>query len=772
MEILSNQFIEALGWTLAHTLWQASLIAILLAIALVLFNQRSAKFRYNLGAGALAFILILSLGTFVYEYASLEMSPNSESVYTNYSMPQTDTKALALSEHEASPFFSITAYRNYFDEHLPLIVTCWLLGVLIFSLRLIGSVAFLQRLKNYRNYPANTVWQLKLNELTELMQITQKVKLLESAIINSPVVIGYFKPVILVPIGMLSGLPTEQVEAILAHELAHIQRKDYLVNIVQNIIETLFFFHPAIWWISSLVRHERECCCDDLAVQTTQNSVSLVKALTELESFRTHRSQANLALALKGRSGQLYQRISRIVSNKPHIPAFKEGLFLVSIVVASLFFSSLQANDVDDSATQLMLNETALKLTAQDNMFFQDTTKKVPIVFKDGASNYAFTEEGKVYHVVMNDKNKVIDLYVDGKQVAKSEYNKHNKAVKKALVLNMPPPPDAPKPVAAIEEIVEVPAPRGNSTNITIRNGQRTFNTTNKNGEYVFAKLDKEDNITELFIEGKKATEAQKKEYQTIIKKEIASLKEKEKELRVHEKELREQEKEILEKAIAMEEELREQEQIIHEERLKAEMARLQALELQEVAEVAEVRAKLSERRAKKEKVEAQRAFVKAQIAQLKEEEAKLSGVKKEEAKQRLEVLSNKQNELARLQKELSREQVHMSEQEEETRRLRELQLKELALHKEELEKQQRDLSLLSQDMKNREKLLKEINKMLLQDGLIDNENGYNLELDENSLLINGKKKPEKYHKKYLKIIEKFDKKKLKGKEKFIIKND
>ena len=116
--------------------------------------------------------------------------------------------------------------------------------------------------------PRPVFWQERLDRLARALRLSRPVALLESCLAEVPVVIGYVRPVILMPVGLLAGLPAGQVESILLHELAHIRRHDYLVNLLQTSVEGLLFYHPAVWWISGVIRAERENCCDDLVVAT------------------------------------------------------------------------------------------------------------------------------------------------------------------------------------------------------------------------------------------------------------------------------------------------------------------------------------------------------------------------------------------------------------------------------------------------------------------------------------------------------------------------
>jgi TonB family protein len=186
----------------------------------------------------------------------------------------------------------------------------WSLGVLAFSLRLVlGSkqVAMLRR----RGAPAEATVLESVAGLAKRMGLTRPVRVLISTLADSPSVVGWIRPVILLPSATILGLTPQQLEAVLAHEIAHIRRYDYLVNILQIVVETLLFYHPAVWWASARIRHERELCCDDLAVRSCGDALSYARALTALEKLRV--LTPNLAMGSTG--GSLFYRIQRLMGD-------------------------------------------------------------------------------------------------------------------------------------------------------------------------------------------------------------------------------------------------------------------------------------------------------------------------------------------------------------------------------------------------------------------------------------------------------------------------
>jgi len=333
--LLPPQLTHALGWTLIHSLWQGAALAILLAISLILLRKNSSKLRYFIATSALFTLVLASVITFMSLYQTTAPLSNYSSLAPKIG-GATSVSLIHSIQTQAPDKFAF--FSNYFGQHLPLIVTIWLLGVLVLMLRFLGGYALLQRMRHHQVAATNREWQLKVLEIADHLKIKKIVRLLESANAKTPMVIGYLKPVILLPLGTISGLGSKQVESILAHEMAHIARNDYLVNILQSIVEIFLFFNPAMWWISGCVREEREHCCDDIALQLTGDHLTLVKTLATLEEMRIAAPPA--AVAFAGKKGGLVGRIRRIINAPRTNATFSEGFVAAILLVGFLFMGS------------------------------------------------------------------------------------------------------------------------------------------------------------------------------------------------------------------------------------------------------------------------------------------------------------------------------------------------------------------------------------------------------------------------------------------------
>ena len=283
---------HALSAALLHFVWQGLAVTILLWLALFAMRRRAASLRYAVSCGAMALLVLLpGLTTWIlYSAGSVGFSRRATSVpLAPLSVaPLTSFDFLALLQSWAVPV--------------------WACGVLIFSLRMIWGCTRVAALRR-DGAPADPPLSTTFTALATRMGVTRPVRLLLATVTDSPSVTGWLRPVVLLPITAATGLTPDQLEAVLAHELAHIRRHDYLVNLLQMATETLLFYHPAVWWISSRIRQERELCCDDLAVRTTGGAMEYARALTALEKMR----MARPAMALGSTDGPLFHRIRRLV---------------------------------------------------------------------------------------------------------------------------------------------------------------------------------------------------------------------------------------------------------------------------------------------------------------------------------------------------------------------------------------------------------------------------------------------------------------------------
>ena len=318
--LLALPVLQTLGWALIHSLWQGGLVALSMASATFLLRRSGANARYLVGCFLLVLMLALPILTIWRVSLPLPTSFSAVPIEEGIQAQTTVGPQALTSESEVQSGLQETNSQSASASLLALAGLCfpwlalfWLMGVLVMSARLAGGWFYVRRLKVRKTRPVNPRWQRLLEGVASRMGVNAAVRLLESTCAKAPMVIGALRPVILVPASALTGLPVTQLEAVLAHELAHIRRYDYLVNLLQTMVETLLFYHPAVWWISRQIRSERENSCDDWAVTVCGNASTYAVALTDMEEAR--RNSPSLSVAASG--GRLVDRIRRLLSVSP-----------------------------------------------------------------------------------------------------------------------------------------------------------------------------------------------------------------------------------------------------------------------------------------------------------------------------------------------------------------------------------------------------------------------------------------------------------------------
>ena len=336
---LNGPVAEAIGWALLHLLWQGAVVAAILAATLALLERRSANVRYVVSCAALALLLILGVATAVREY---EPPRTTSSQLVGVAAGQAESLPYTITEIAPSaPIAFGTRLLTAARESLPRVVLVWLIGVALLSSRLLMTWLRTQRLARNAARAANDEWHRILERLSHAMRLGRAVKLVESAAVEVPAVIGWLRPIILLPASTLTGLAPKQIEMVLAHELAHIRRHDFIVNLLQAVVETLMFYHPAVWWMSRRVRIERENCCDDLAVAVCGDAIQYARALARLEELRA----PEVAMAANG--GALLARIRRLAGARAesigHGTRWIAGVAMLTIVAIIIAVPSLPA---------------------------------------------------------------------------------------------------------------------------------------------------------------------------------------------------------------------------------------------------------------------------------------------------------------------------------------------------------------------------------------------------------------------------------------------
>jgi TonB family protein len=325
IEICGLPLVHALGWTLLHLCWQGTGVAVVLWCVLAALDVRSSRARYAASCLALGLMVALPLATFAH-LASAEYRQRAALDSSAVAIDPGMVLRVEAGETSAPLPERIAAAL---DQALPWVLPAWFAGVIFFVVRLNVGLLVARRMRSVATKAPPAELQQVFEAMRRRLGIGRAVRLMHSALVQAPTVIGWLRPVVLVPASCLSGLSTMQIEAVLAHELAHIRRHDYLVSVLQSVIETVLFYHPAVWWVSKQVRRERECCCDELAVAVGGDRLAYARALSALEERRSYSPE----FALGANGGVLTMRIKRLLGCKEDSAVSQMAAFMVLALI-------------------------------------------------------------------------------------------------------------------------------------------------------------------------------------------------------------------------------------------------------------------------------------------------------------------------------------------------------------------------------------------------------------------------------------------------------
>jgi bla regulator protein blaR1 len=384
MNLLNTPWASALSMTLIHSLWQGFVIVLFISLFFKVAAIRNSSIKYLITTGGFFMLFISSIITFFFLYEPETVSsPIVFQTLANQSKTQNIDSAISYLKQTI----------DFLQANKAWVILGWAAGAFLFSLRFAAGIVYVKYLR-IQALPAEIRWNQLLARLCDQLGIRRIIQLSESIQVHAPIVIGYLKPVVLMPIGLLSGLNVQQIEIILIHELEHIRSHDYLINFLQSLGETLFFFNPFVWILSSWIRTEREHCCDDAVLREGYDPKLYATTLYELESSRLKGTQ--LALALTGNKNQLLNRIKRIMEHSAKNHKGKEKFIPVLLLVLGLVFASW-----------LSINPAEVTHKATDNLQLQPKTVVDTTKDKKPTSYYRKS-------TTFNENNEVIEEIIEG----------------------------------------------------------------------------------------------------------------------------------------------------------------------------------------------------------------------------------------------------------------------------------------------------------------------------------------------------------------------
>lgn len=454
---ITDEFVPAFCRMLLHSLWMGVAAALLTVVIIVATENTSAATRYN---WLVALLGVVVLATSVIFFSELKIVSKIE-VSSTHLVDDKETIHLLTSSDSfitdnANPFSTII---SSLDKNSIGIVSFWFFIFLFKMVRMAFGLQHIHILQRRKVYPVDEKWVQWIKEKSAELGIQKAIIFLQSELVKIPVAVGYLKPVILVPFGLLSHLSPQQVESILIHELAHIKRKDYLVNLLQSFIDAIFFFNPGFIWLSSLIRQEREKCCDDIAVEYSTR----MDYLEALMSFQNIHHKGNFTMALGTEKHLLLNRIKRILSRKNSRLSRGEIYSLVLAVVITTFsfmaFKPKPNNPAKsfvqkEIGTEIKKNLTAImplekkKINASYKPVFNKHTNSgsstlitskfnhnvnntLALPNRDTVTPPAYDTEvgilkGGQTYMIRRKENEIINLHLDGKEIPKQEYSNYS----------------------------------------------------------------------------------------------------------------------------------------------------------------------------------------------------------------------------------------------------------------------------------------------------------------------------------------------------------
>lgn len=334
----SAPIVQVVGLALIHFSWQGFLLGSLLSLILIAMRQRSANARYAVCLLTMLLMLLAPITTTMVILSGIPTPLHGAAVTLRLLQPGTPG-------------------TSWLDPLLPWLTGGWALGTFFLQLRLLLDWMRARRMQRVGIRLLPKQWLRELDDLQACLGIRKAVRILESSLVSVPSTIGWSRPIILIPAGILSILTPPQLRAVIAHELAHIRRHDYLINLLQNVFESVLFFHPMTWWVSERLRVEREYCCDDVAVSACGSSLNYAQALSSLEEFRGLDSHGVLAST----GGNLMRRISRMLESGTNLSASRASwlppvlgvagvVAMVAVISTGCESDGLTGVDVADAA--------------------------------------------------------------------------------------------------------------------------------------------------------------------------------------------------------------------------------------------------------------------------------------------------------------------------------------------------------------------------------------------------------------------------------------
>ncbi|MEQ6117945.1 M56 family metallopeptidase [Reichenbachiella sp. MALMAid0571] len=429
-EYISEAMIQVLGMTFLHSIWQGVLAVFLVSMAFYVVKNKRADVRYNISMGSMVVFFLAVCYTFAIYYQEI---PDA---YINNPSPQIEFEDQVGSSDNAfsSEVITETTIFNpvydFLNRHAEALVLFWLVGIVVLSVRFAGGFLYIRKLRTIGLSPVSDNWQFKLEEWGLRIGLKKLPTFYESKLVKSPVAFGYLKPMILFPLGMLTSMPVQHLDAMLVHELMHIKNADYLTNLFLSVVEILFFFNPAVWWLSGVIRAEMEHRCDDAAVALTGSKINYAYALIAIQENQIFQN-TELVLGMARNKSQLTERVNRLFGSKGNRSVFY-GRSLISFVVllTSVLLLAFSSTDetILDSQTEENLMKDSIASPKKEVYYFNNK-----IIDKDTFYKMSRDSVGASHGLILEDRVELrfytdLQMYEAWKKKRKTESELGEKA--------------------------------------------------------------------------------------------------------------------------------------------------------------------------------------------------------------------------------------------------------------------------------------------------------------------------------------------------------
>ncbi|WP_420384778.1 M56 family metallopeptidase [Roseivirga sp.] len=446
MEI-NNNYLDTIGLSLVHSLWQGALLLFIVFLLLVMLRHKSARLRHAVTLTGLMSLPIMLLANLIFFWPETAVD---------------NSAVAALHPEQLSPVFMLSGEGTtanpqshvvvmWLTKNASIIALIWTIGVALFVLRTLGSVIWMRRLVSQSVSIKGKSVNGLLERVKSIIGIQRHVQIRLSSWISSPVILGVVRPTILFPIGLIEGLSTEEVEAILYHELAHLKRNDFVINIIINVLQIVFFYHPSFWWLKSQLDNEREFATDELALHYSDKKLPMIKALAKVQAF----SLNSPAVGFAGNSkNQVLKRINVMMNSKQQ-PHWLSATFTMAILLVAFALMSAKPQQMEplkqeptvqnineEEAADLQIIEPQEKTlkeepnkeesegtqrlvqpqTEPDQTLIQSDTIKVSDAILELISNK------DAYEIELDNEGKLTQISKDGKEISGRDFETFKEA--------------------------------------------------------------------------------------------------------------------------------------------------------------------------------------------------------------------------------------------------------------------------------------------------------------------------------------------------------